>query len=679
MTLAPIRILMVEDNEADAELEVRELKRAGLRIDYRLADTEATCRGEIGRFRPQVILSDFAMPHFDGMSALATARELAPETPFIFVSGTLGEDYAIRALKNGATDYVLKTNLVRLPPAIERALAEAAQRRRLERLSRLRQFSSQINWALVRIRERDELFATISKIAVEIGGLAAARISTSEDGKQTIWRPWYPSAPRDAGPHIEFPLLVEGRETGRLEFAAEAGFDDDQASVLGELAANVSFALELMAKQERLNYLALYDPLTGLANRTLFHERLVQAIASSEQEKARLALIVTDLDRFKAINDTHGQSVGDAVLKLVAERLAKAAGESRVARLGGNVFAVHVAGIANAEDIARRLEKAAVFAEPAYVQQHEIRLSAKTGIAVYPDDGADAGTLFRNAEAAVKRAKETGERYLFYAPSINARVSEQVEMEGRLRKAIDNGELFLHFQPKYDMASGRMVGMEALMRWHGPDGALVSPGKFVPVLEQTGLIFEAGQQALARAARTYRDWHARGLKSPRIAVNVSALQLRRRTFVDDVRAALGDAAADNGGGVDIEVTESLLMAEIDESIRKLRELREMGLRMALDDFGTGYSSLAYLSKLPLDTLKIDRSFVHGMTERADNTSIVSAIISLGQALRLKIVAEGVETDAQAQLLRLLRCDEAQGFLFSKPLPADGLEELLKAL
>jgi diguanylate cyclase (GGDEF)-like protein len=672
----PIRILLVEDSAADAELEVRELKRAGLRVDYRLADTEAACREEIGSFKPQIILSDFAMPHFDGMSALATARELAPDTPFIFVSGTLGEDYAIRALKNGATDYVLKTNLVRLPPAIERALSEAAQRKRLERLSRLRQFSSQINWALVRIRQRDELFATISKIAVEIGGLAAARVGTFDDGATLIaWRPWFPQAPEDAA-MASFPLTVEGREAGLLEFSGF--FDEDQAAVLSELAANVSFALELMAKQERLNYLALYDPLTGLANRTLFHERLAQAIASSQQEKARLALIVTDLDRFKAINDTLGQPVGDAVLKLVAERLAKAAGESRVARLGGNVFAVQVAGIASAEEIARRLEKADVFGQPANVQQHEIRLSAKTGIAVYPDDGADADTLFRNAEAAVKRAKETGERYLFYAPSINARVSEQVEMEGRLRKAIDRGELFLHFQPKYDFASGRMVGMEALMRWHGPDGALVSPAKFVPVLEQTGLIFEAGHQALASAARTYRDWHARGLKAPRIAVNVSALQLRRRTFVDDVRAALGDIGAD-GGGVDLEVTESLLMAEVDESIRKLRELREMGLRMALDDFGTGYSSLAYLSKLPLDTLKIDRSFVKGMTERADDTSIVSAIISLGQALRLKIVAEGVETEAQAQLLRLLRCDEAQGFLFSKPLPAPALEELLKAL
>jgi EAL domain-containing protein (putative c-di-GMP-specific phosphodiesterase class I) len=319
-----------------------------------------------------------------------------------------------------------------------------------------------------------------------------------------------------------------------------------------------------------------------------------------------------------------------------------------------------------------------VFGPPFALDGHELRVTAKAGIAVFPDDGGDAEALFRNAEAALKRAKETGERYLFYAPSINARVAEQVELEHRLRKAVEEGELFLHFQPKLDLATGELVGAEALMRWQGPDGKLVSPASFVPVLEQTGLIFEAGQQVLAAAARQYAAWRAKGLAAPRIAVNVSALQLRRKSFVQDVRRALGEIGAD-GGGVDLELTESLLMSEVDESIRKLRELRAMGLRMALDDFGTGYSSLAYLAKLPLDTLKIDRSFVRDMMENADHTAIISAIISLAQALRLKVIAEGVETEQQAQLLRLLRCEQAQGFLFSVPLPAERFELLLKPL
>ena len=236
----------------------------------------------------------------------------------------------------------------------------------------------------------------------------------------------------------------------------------------------------------------------------------------------------------------------------------------------------------------------------------------------------------------------------------------------------------MHYQPKLDLASRRIVGLEALMRWTSPEGGLVSPAKFIPMLEQTGLILEAGRQAIAGATATYRDWQARGINPPRIAVNVSALQLRRPSFVADVRAALGDVKTD-GGGVDLEITESLLMTEIDASIRKLRELRDMGLRIALDDFGTGYSSLAYLSKLPLDTLKIDRGFVNGMTENADDTSIVSTIISLAQALRFKVVAEGVETEQQAQLLRLLRCDQVQGYLFSPPVPAERIETLLKTL
>jgi len=394
-----------------------------------------------------------------------------------------------------------------------------------------------------------------------------------------------------------------------------------------------------------------------------------------------MALMLIDLERFKAINDTMGRATGDRVLQAVAQRLQEAVGDlHRVARLGSNTFTVMFPDIAVAQEAARRLEQdpAKFFGLPFEIDGRELRLAVKAGIAVYPADGADAEALFRNAEASLKRAKETGERCLFYSPQINAQVAEQLELERRLRKAVEQGELFLHFQPKYELAGRRIVGLEALMRWQSPDGAgLVSPAKFVPVLEQTGLILEAGRQAIATATSTYRAWQARGLNPPRIAVNVSALQLRRRSFVADVLAALGNAA--DGGGVDVEVTESLLMGEIEESIRKLRQLREAGLHIALDDFGTGYSSLAYLSKLPLDALKIDRGFVRGMTEKSEDTSIITSIISLAQTLHLKVVAEGVETEQQEQLLRLLRCDQAQGYLFSPPVPAARIEGLLKTL
>jgi diguanylate cyclase (GGDEF)-like protein len=868
-TAAPtIRVLLTEDVPSDAELELRELKRAGLRVKHRVVDGEESFERALREFAPDVILSDFSMPGFDGMAALAIARELSPDTPFIFVSGTIGEEYAIRALKSGATDYVLKSNLVRLPAAVERAIAEAQERRdrrkiaaeleiargrltsiidslpdvlwstalpersityvgpasrqvlghdsdeflhdpnlwldivdpqdrpglveawrrllaegrafdvdyrirhpdatvrwvnsrahlvrnaagaaervdgvtrdiseqvehrvRIERLSRIRELLGTLNSAIVRIRDRDLLFDEFCRIALSRGGFLLARIieidkqgkavlAATTEADPTRFRGMIDEYNRDPAaadslvaqalrsgetivsndlandPRVSprqreavaregsfslalLPLNVDGRLAGLVVLRArEPGFfDQEELRLLSELVSNIAFALELMDKQDRISYLALYDPLTGLPNRTLFHERLSQAIEAARRGQEAVALVLIDLERFKAINDTLGQQVGDRVLQEAGKRLLEAAGDmQRVARLGANLFALMFQRISSAEEVGRRIEAGApaLFTAAFQIDGREVRIAAKAGIAVFPEDGADADALLRNAEAALKRAKETSERYLFYAPEINARVSEQVDLEHRLRKAVEQGELFLHFQPKFDLATRKVVGVEALMRWRSPDGGLVSPAKFVPVLEQTGLIFEAGQQVLAAAKRTYRGWKMRGLGAPRVAVNVSALQLRRKSFVADVRAALGSVDAD-GEGIDLEVTESLLMTEVDESIRKLRELREMGLHMALDDFGTGYSSLAYLSKLPLDTLKIDRSFVHGMTEKPDDTSIISTIISLAQSLRLKVVAEGVETEQQAQLLRLLRCDQVQGYLFSPPVPAEKIESLL---
>ncbi|MEW6689030.1 MAG: EAL domain-containing protein [Pseudomonadota bacterium] len=860
-----IRLLLVEDVATDAELEVRELKRAGLNVECRVVDSQEMFQRELSQFAPHVIISDFSMPQFDGMAALHLAREVAPDVPFIFVSGTIGEEYAIRALKSGATDYVLKTNLVRLPAAVERALQEARaralrreteralaatrerlasifnalpdvvwsltlperklvyispaveriygltpeqaeadpefwlkaihpedrarvvadwpgpldgrvvdveyrivrpdgavrwvnvrrrvfadstglarradglvrditeavrQRERLARLARIRDLLGTVNAAIVRIRERQELLQAFCRIAIERGGFLAARVVEFERGSGQLriavatddqqdslidvvdaynrdaagaqsllalaLRGGQPVVSNDAATderaqqRAQFarqgvrsiaclPLVVEAKVIGAVVLrSGEPGFfDEDEMHLLGELTNNLSFALELHAKQEQLEYLALYDPLTELPNRTLFQDRLTQAIEAARRAGSMLALGVYDLERFKAINDTFGQRAGDEVLRTVAARMRAVIGDvSQVARLGGNTFAVMRPDIQDAAEAARVLEEAGaeVVSRPMQAEGREIKLAAKAGIALFPGDGVDAAALFRNAEAALKRAKETGERYLFYAPHINARVAEQVELEHRLRRAVEAGELFLHFQPNVELVSQRIVGLEALMRWHGPDGKLVPPVRFVPVLEETGLIVEAGRHALALAAAARRGWLARGLGAPRIAVNVSALQLRRRSFVDDVRGALGE----DEPGIDLEITESLLMQDIEESIRKLRALRDAGLRIALDDFGTGHSSLAYLSRLPIDTVKIDRSFIRGMTENADHTSIVSTIISLAQALRLKVVAEGVETEEQAQLLRLLRCDQMQGYLFSPPLPLDEVEALLRA-
>jgi diguanylate cyclase (GGDEF)-like protein len=478
---------------------------------------------------------------------------------------------------------------------------------------------------------------------------------------------------------VILPVRVEGKAVGAAMLRAREAnfFDQEELALLAEMVANLEFALELFAKQEQLNYLALYDPLTELPNRTLFQDRLTQALEASRRGSSMLSLTVFDLERFKAINDAYGQGAGDDVLRAIAARLRESVGDiNRVARLGGNLFAVMRPGIQDAADAARLLQERTydVIGRPLQIEGREIKVTAKAGIALFPDDGVDADALFRNAEASLKRAKETGDRFLFYAPHINARVAEQVDLENRLRRAVEQRELFLHFQPKVEMESKRIVGLEALMRWRGPDNLLMSPAKFVPVLEETGMILEAGRIALEIAAQTWRDWKAQGLQPPRIAVNVSALQLRQKSFVEDVQAAIG--GPDNG--VDLEITESLLMDDIEASIRKLRTLREAGASISLDDFGTGHSSLAYLSRLPIDTVKIDRSFIRAMTENADATSIVSTIISLAQALRFKVVAEGVEDEEQARLLRLLRCDQMQGYLFSPPQPRDKIEAMLRA-
>jgi diguanylate cyclase (GGDEF)-like protein len=603
------------------------------------------------------------------------------------------------------------------------------QRERLARLARIRDLLGAANSACMRIRERRELFEEFCRIAVSRGGFAVARVveldslnrlslaATTEQGSSAIagiideynrdsaraesllahaLRGGQVMVSNDVRSDQRVPdraklAQVENYSLAilpvRVEHSVVAAailrasepnfFDQEELALLSEMVANLEFALELQAKQEKLNYLALYDPLTELPNRTLFQDRLTQALEAAQRSSSMLALIVFDIERFKAINDALGQRAGDEVLRTFARRVHGAVADlNRVARLGGNMFAVMFPAIQDAAHAARILDETAdhVVGQPVRVEEREIKITTKAGIALYPDDGADAVALFRNAEASLKRAKETGERFLFYAPHINTRVAEQVDLENRLRRAVEQRELFLHFQPKVELATRRIVGLEALMRWRGPDNLLMPPARFVPVLEETGMILEAGRLALEIAASTHREWRAQGLAAQRIAVNVSALQLRQRSFVDDVLAAIGG----RDHGVDLEITESLLMQDVDASIRKLQALRDAGMSIALDDFGTGHSSLSYLSRLPINTIKVDRSFVHGMTERSEDTSIVTIIISLAQALRLKVVAEGVETEEQARMLRLLRCDEMQGYLFSPPLPREKLEELLRA-
>jgi EAL domain-containing protein (putative c-di-GMP-specific phosphodiesterase class I) len=317
-------------------------------------------------------------------------------------------------------------------------------------------------------------------------------------------------------------------------------------------------------------------------------------------------------------------------------------------------------------------EMAAFVDHPYRVNDAVFRLAIKAGIATFPDDGENIDILFNNAEAALKKAKISNSRYLFYAQSMNKTVSENLTLENRLREALDKEEFVLHYQPKINLVSGKITGAEALIRWNDPRTGLVAPGRFIPILEETGLINDVGRWALRKALEDGLRWRAAGLAAMRIAVNVSSLQLRNPDLVAEIKD-LVDSEPHAADGLELEITESLIMENVAQNIDSLRAIRALGVTIAIDDFGTGFSSLAYLAKLPVDTLKIDRSFVLDMTVGPEGLALVSTIINLAHSLKLKVVAEGVETDEQSRLLRLLGCDEMQGFLFSKPLPADEFE------
>jgi diguanylate cyclase (GGDEF)-like protein len=478
------------------------------------------------------------------------------------------------------------------------------------------------------------------------------------------------------------PLMVGGEAFGVLAlYAAEIGaFDDEEMRLLLELAGDISFALEHIKKAEKLDYLAYYDELTGLANRTLFLERVGQKLLAAASSNREVAVFASDIERFRTINDALGRQVGDDLLRQIADRFRKAAGdESRLARIGADHFAVVSAEAQNEEQLARLTEARLneCFGPPFRIGGSEVRASAKVGIAVFPHDGADADTLLRNAEAAVKKAKASGERYLFYAQEMTERIAEKLSLESKLRQALEKEEFVLHYQPKVDLERRSIVGVEALIRWQSPELGLVPPLQFIPLLEETGLILQVGSWALRRAALEHRGWVELGLKPPRVAVNVSPIQLRQRDFVAVVEQAIIDGLAPTG--IDLEITESLIMEDIEANIQKLNAVRSLGIKVAIDDFGTGYSSLGYLAKLPVQSLKIDRSFITAMHKDANAMTLVSTIVSLAHALRLKVVAEGVETEEQAKILRLLKCDEMQGYLFSKPLPVDGLIALLRKI
>jgi diguanylate cyclase (GGDEF)-like protein len=414
--------------------------------------------------------------------------------------------------------------------------------------------------------------------------------------------------------------------------------------------------------------------LTSLPNARLFRERLSQALS---QTRGTVALFLVDIDRFGHLNDSLGWHIGDRLLASAAARLAAAFPDGRVARVGADSFAVTAANLKQETDAGTLLQDKllAVFNRPFANDGEELRITARVGVAVYPSDAPDPETLYNNAEAALKEAQQSGARYLFYSPRLNSRVAEDLALEQQLLSALERSEFILYYQPKIAARSGELVGLEALLRWQPRKGAIVTPDRFIGVLEDTELIIDVGRWVVEQALADHKRWIDMNMRALPVAVNVSPIQLRYADFPDMILAALGHHGVP-GSSLELEITESVIMSDIEAHTQRLERIAAAGVSIAIDDFGTGYSSLRYLAKLPVDTLKIDRSFIVTMASDADSMTLVSTIVSLAHSFDLSVVAEGVDSEEQAHLLRLMKCDTLQGYLLGKPMPAAEIEKLL---
>lgn len=469
------------------------------------------------------------------------------------------------------------------------------------------------------------------------------------------------------------PMLNLGRSCA-LELFSRRPFDIDSDTMDTLRAISLQLAQYERRKhaEQALRYMATHDALTGLSNRVTLQRDMARAIKRSNRHQKRFAVLFVDLDRFKRINDTLGHGVGDTLIKACADRLSHVMrADDAVARFGGDEFVLVVENLSKASDAAVVAEKVlACCAEPFIIDGRELNVTASIGLSVYPEDGADAETLLKNADTAMYRAKDKGRGgHEFYAPQMNAQGTERLMLESGLRRALERNELELHYQPKMDLRTQRIVGVEALMRWRHPVLGMVSPGQFISIAEETGLIVPMGLWALRTACSAARDWQSRGLPRVQMSVNLSVRQFGSNSLIDDIAGVLNETGL-NPELLELEITESVMMKNPETAANLLQQIRRLGVGLAIDDFGTGYSSLSYLKRFPLTTVKIDRSFVNDLSQDPDSQALADGIVALAHGLRMKVVAEGVETTEQLTYLQGRGCDEIQGYWLCKPLPAE---------
>ena len=685
-------LLLVEDNPGDARLLREMLNEQGPHeTEMTHVDRLSAAEKHLGENKVDIILLDLGLPDAHGLSAVRRAHAVAPRVPLVVLTGMDDELLAAQALQEGAQDYLIKGQIE--ARGLLRALRYAIERKTMEEALFVEKERAQVTLNCI----GDAVACTDSSGNITFLNLVAEKMTgwslTEASGlpmsgvlrildassRETTPNPMEMAVGQNQTVHLPLNSILIRRDGFEIPIEDSVspihdreGLPTGAVIVFRDVSAARAMALQIV-------HSAQHDFLTGLPNRMLLNDRLSQAITLAPRHFKKVAILFLDLDGFKHINDSLGHPTGDKLLQSIAKRLVECVrGSDTVSRQGGDEFVVLLSEVERSEDTAitaRRMLQAV--AESHSIDQHDLHVTTSIGVSVYPDDGLDAETLIKNADTAMYQAKENGRQsYQFFKPAMNVRAVERQAIEESLRRALERQEFAIHYQPKVNLKTGAITGAEALLRWTHPVRGPIPPAQFIPVAEDCGLILPIGRWVLREACQQARAWVDAGLPLATMAVNISAMEFRNDAFLQGVFSVLGDTGL-SPEFLELELTESVLMkhAETTESI--LRTLRARGVQLAVDDFGTGYSSLSYLRKFPIDALKIDQSFVRQITTSPDETTIVTAVISMGRSLKLRVVAEGVETPQELAFLQAHQCDEAQGYYFGRPMIAGQFARLLE--
>jgi diguanylate cyclase (GGDEF)-like protein/PAS domain S-box-containing protein len=694
----PLRVLIVDDSEDDAVLIAHHIRRGGYDLTFERVDTPEAMLAALEKETWDAIISDYTMPHFSGPEALRLFRESGLDLPFIVVSGTIGEETAVAMLKAGAHDFVLKNNLARLTPAIERELREVeSHRARREAEKALKE--SEERYALAASGANDGLWdwnlktneiyysprwkSLLGHEENEIGNTPEEWFNRVHPDDLQQLRQKITLHQKGLSPHFECEYRMRHRN-GSYRWMLTRGLAvRDALGKAYRMAGSQTDITDRKTAEEQLLYDALHDSLTGLPNRTLLTERLGAALERAKREpEFRFAVLLLDLDRIQVITDSLGHTVADQLIIGITQRLeANVRPGDTVAHLGGDEFAVLLEGISDADEAERfALQLQKDLARSFKISEYEVFTTASIGIALSRPDYERPEELLRDADTANHRAKVLGRaRHVVFDAAMRDRAVSQLRLETDLWRAVEGQEFRVFYQPIVSLERGRLAGFEALVRWRRREADTVPPAEFVPLAEETGLIIPVGRWVLREACRQMREWQTRSANgaSLQMSVNLSVKQFTQPDLVTQIRHALEETGLD-ARSLKLEITESVLMANPEFATGLLQQLRDMNLKLVMDDFGTGYSSLSYLHRFPVSTLKIDAAFVRKMDVDGKSAEIVQTIVMLAHTLGMDVVAEGVETPQQLARLRALKAEYGQGYLFSPPLDGEAATRLIEA-